>query len=89
MYYDLSNETKLNNSTSNTASLALGPMYISVQQILIGVIVELFALIPSLFIVQLFRRIRSRQKSISPLREALYKIKPAVAMFVEFIKMQK
>lgn len=45
-------------------------------KIAIGVIVELFALIPSLLLVQLFRRLRSRQKQISPLRQALYKIRP-------------
>jgi hypothetical protein len=33
-------------------------------------------LIPSLLLVQLFRRLQSRQKQIAPLRQALYKIKP-------------
>ncbi len=47
-------------------------------------IVDLFALIPSLLLVQLFRRLRSRQKQISPLRQAMYKIKPHLQMFVEF-----
>jgi polycystin 1L2 len=38
--------------------------------------VELFSLIPSILLVQFFRRIRSRQKQILPLHQALYKIKP-------------
>ncbi|CAF4455291.1 unnamed protein product, partial [Adineta steineri] len=38
--------------------------------------VELFTLIPSLLIVQFFRRIRPRRQ-IAPIREALYKMKPS------------
>ncbi|CAF4391977.1 unnamed protein product, partial [Adineta steineri] len=38
--------------------------------------VELFTLIPSLLIVQFFRRIRPRQQ-VSRIREALYKMKPS------------
>ena len=38
---------------------------------------EIFAFIPSLLIVQFFRRIRSRQQ-ISPLQKALQKMKPSV-----------
>ncbi len=57
MYYDLSTESKTNNST---ASLSLGPIYISSQQIIIGITVELISLFPSLFIVQLFQRLKSR-----------------------------
>ncbi|CAF4425316.1 unnamed protein product, partial [Adineta steineri] len=38
--------------------------------------VELFTLIPSLLIVQLFRRIQPRRQ-IAPIREALYKIQPS------------
>jgi hypothetical protein len=72
MYYDLSKEAKMTNS-SNTVSLSLGPIYLSSQQIIIGVIVELFALIPSLLLVQLFRRIRSYKKPSSPSQKALYK----------------
>ncbi|CAF3719120.1 unnamed protein product, partial [Adineta steineri] len=40
----------------------------------IGIMVELFTLIPSLLIVQFFRRIRPRRQ-IAPIREALYKMK--------------
>jgi hypothetical protein len=47
-----------------------------VFKIIIGVIVDVFALIPSLLLVQFFRRLRSREKEISPLNQALYKIKP-------------
>jgi hypothetical protein len=32
-------------------------------------------------LVQLFRRIRSREKQLSPLRQTLYKIKPNLEMF--------
>ena len=81
MYYDLSNQAKSSNST-DSASLVFGPVYFSAQQIVIGVIVELLALIPSLLLVQIFRRIRPRRKSVSPLREALYKIRSTVTMFV-------
>jgi len=56
----------------------------SLFKIIIGIIVDLFALIPSLLLVQLFRRLRSRQRQISPLRQAMYKVKPNLEMFVEF-----
>ncbi|CAF1261744.1 unnamed protein product [Adineta steineri] len=55
MYYGISNETK------NTASLTLGPFYISSQQIIIGIMTELLALLPSLLLVQLFQRLKPRQ----------------------------
>ncbi len=75
MYYDLSTETKTNNSTSSSDSLSFGPIYISFQQIIIGLIVELLSLIPSLLIVQLFRCLRPRQQQISSLRQILFNIK--------------
>ena len=81
MYYDLSNQAKSSNST-DSASLVFGPVYFSAQQIIIGIVVEVLALIPSLLLVQIFRRIRPRRKSRSPLREALYKIRSTVTMFV-------
>ena len=81
MYYDLSNEPKISNST-NTNSLSLGPVYLSSQQIIIGIIMELFALIPSLLLVQIFRRLRPRRKAISPLREGLRQIRSTIKMFV-------
>ncbi|CAF3690236.1 unnamed protein product, partial [Adineta steineri] len=73
MYYDLSNEANTSSETHNGA-LSIGPFYIAPQQIGIDIIVELFTLIPSLLIVRLFRRIRPCRQ-ISPLREALYKIR--------------
>ncbi|CAF1386372.1 unnamed protein product [Adineta steineri] len=73
MYYDLSNEANTSSETHN-GTLSIGPCYIAPQQIGIGIMVELFTLIPSLLIVRLFRRIRPRRQ-ISPLREALYKIR--------------
>ncbi len=39
---------------------------------------ELFSLIPSLFLEQLFRRLRSRRKQISPLRHALNQVKSSL-----------
>ncbi|UJR18997.1 hypothetical protein I4U23_022127 [Adineta vaga] len=79
MYYDLSNETKSNNS----ANLSFGSLYISPQQIIIGIIVELFALIPSLLLIQLFRRLRPRRKHQSPIRQALCKVKPNIENHVD------
>ncbi|CAF1445892.1 unnamed protein product [Adineta steineri] len=61
MYYDLSTEGK-----TSTYSLSFGSLYITRQQVIIGIIVELFVLIPSLLIVQLFRRLQSRKKQVSP-----------------------
>ena len=81
MYYDQSNEGKSSNTTSST-SLSLGPVYLSAQQIIIGVIVEMLALIPSLLLVQIFRRLRPRQTALSPLRQALHQIRSSVKMFV-------
>ncbi|UJR13336.1 hypothetical protein I4U23_000354 [Adineta vaga] len=75
MYYDLSNEAKAANSAEQN-SLSFGGLYISPQQIIIGIVVELFALIPSLLLVQMFRRLRPRRKQLSPLRKALYQVKP-------------
>ncbi|CAF0758584.1 unnamed protein product [Adineta steineri] len=75
MYYDLSNEANASSET-HTGALSIGPFYIAPQQIGIGIVVELFTLIPSLLIVQFFRRIRPRRQ-IAPIREALYKIQPS------------
>ena len=38
-------------------------------------IVEVLSLIPSLILVQIFRRLRSRRESVSPLRRTLYELK--------------
>ncbi|CAF1517802.1 unnamed protein product, partial [Adineta steineri] len=75
MYYDLSNEANASGET-HSGALSIGPFYIAPQQIGIGIMVELFTLIPSLLIVQFFRRIRPRRQ-IAPIREALYKIQPS------------
>ncbi|CAF3428948.1 unnamed protein product, partial [Rotaria sp. Silwood2] len=74
LYYDQANEAK---TTKTTESLSFGPLYITPQQIGIGVIVELLSLVPTLLLIQLFRRTLSRRSSqqTSPLREALYKLK--------------
>ncbi|CAF4162103.1 unnamed protein product, partial [Adineta steineri] len=73
MYYDLSAEAKSTNNTESN-SLSIGPLYIAPEQIGIGIMVELFSLVPSIFIVQFFRRIRPRRQ-ISPLRQVLEKIR--------------
>ena len=73
LYYDQTSEAK----KTNSASLSLGPFYITPEQVCliifvciklfihiqigIGVIVELFSFVPSLLLIQLFRRIRPRQ----------------------------
>ncbi|CAF4003433.1 unnamed protein product [Adineta steineri] len=75
MYYDLSNAVKASSET-HSGALSIGPFYIAPQQIGIGIMVELFTLIPSLLVVQLFRRIRPRRQ-IAPIREALYTIQPS------------
>ncbi|CAF4055957.1 unnamed protein product [Adineta steineri] len=75
MYYDLSNAVKASSET-HSGALSIGPFYIAPQQIGIGIMVELFTLVPSLLVVQLFRRIRPRQQ-VSRLREAIYKIQPS------------
>ncbi|CAF4054709.1 unnamed protein product [Adineta steineri] len=85
MYYDLSAAAKTNNST-NTASLSFGSFYLNSQQVIIGIVVELFALISSLLLVQLFRRLQSRKKQISPLHQTLYKIRPDLNINEEKIK---
>ncbi|CAF3596750.1 unnamed protein product [Rotaria sp. Silwood1] len=74
LYYDQANEAK---TTKTTGSLSLGPLYITPQQISIGIIVELLSLVPTLLLIQLFRRTSSRRsfQQASPLREALYKLK--------------
>ncbi|CAF1454324.1 unnamed protein product [Rotaria sp. Silwood1] len=74
LYYDQANEAK---TTKTSGSLSLGPLYITPQQISIGIIVELLSLVPTLLLIQLFRRTSSRRsfQQASPLREALYKLK--------------
>ncbi|CAF1272127.1 unnamed protein product [Adineta ricciae] len=73
MYYDLANETKASDPTKSL-SLTFGTLCITHQQIIVGVIVELFALLPSFLLVQMFRRIRCRQKQTSTLRSTFQKI---------------
>ncbi|CAF3807836.1 unnamed protein product [Rotaria sp. Silwood1] len=85
MYYDLSAEAK---ASKEDSSLSIGPFYISREQIGIGVMVELLSLVPSLLIVQFFRRIRSRQQ-ISSLHQALYKIKPSLQINAEIVRVTK
>ncbi|CAF1667400.1 unnamed protein product, partial [Adineta ricciae] len=74
MYYDLSTEAKSTNS-STSVSLSFAGLYITSEQISIGIIVEIFAFLPSLLLIQFFRRLRPRRPQQSPLRKALYKVR--------------
>ncbi|CAF1134495.1 unnamed protein product [Adineta ricciae] len=56
LYYQQIDDLK----TSNQNGFSLGPFYISFNQIIIGIIIELFSLFPSILLVQFFRRIRSK-----------------------------
>ena len=56
LYYDLSNP-------SSSVQLTLGPLTFSLQQVIIGVMIEFFVLVPSLLLLQSFRLIQSRVKS--------------------------
>ncbi|CAF1640812.1 unnamed protein product, partial [Adineta ricciae] len=73
MYYDLSSAANSSNQTQS-AFLSFGPIYITSQQIGIGIMSELLTFLPSLLIVQFFRRIRPH-RHISPLRQALHQMK--------------
>jgi hypothetical protein len=71
-YYDQSK------STNNGPGISLGPIYITPGRIGSGIIVELLALFPSLFLVQLFRRTRQRplkDDQLSLVQQALVNIK--------------
>ena len=57
LYYDQAHDAE---NTVGTNSLSFGPLHISPEQIGIGVIVELLSFVPSLLLVQAFRRIRPR-----------------------------
>ncbi|CAF1035223.1 unnamed protein product [Adineta ricciae] len=76
LYYDQVAAAK---ASVNTASLAFGPLHITPEQISVGVIVELLSFLPSILLVQFFRRIEPKrlQQQLSPLRQAIYKIKPS------------
>ncbi|CAF1362531.1 unnamed protein product [Adineta ricciae] len=76
MYYDLSNEAKININSTNTMTLSFGFLYITPQQIMIGIVIEAFSLIPGVLLIQIFRRLRARGKYISPLQQTLSKMKP-------------
>ncbi|UJR18466.1 hypothetical protein I4U23_005372, partial [Adineta vaga] len=64
VYYDLSNQAKVN--YNSTISLSFGTFFVTFDQIFIGLMSELVSLIPSIFLIQLFRRLRSRHQRISP-----------------------
>jgi hypothetical protein len=65
LYYDRTQE--LPSSQNSNTGWSIGPLHITKQQIGIGVIIELLALIPSLLLVQFFRRIRPRHSAAQQL----------------------
>ncbi|CAF1188688.1 unnamed protein product, partial [Adineta ricciae] len=73
LYYDQKNDAK--SSTGGKSSLSFGPLYITPEQIGIGIIVELLVFIPSLCLIQFFRRIQPSRTPVSPLRQTLSQIK--------------
>ncbi|UJR08983.1 hypothetical protein I4U23_013233 [Adineta vaga] len=74
LYYDQMNNAKANQITG---SLSFGPLLVTREQIGIGIIVELLSFIPSLLLIELFRRISLRQckDDQSPLYKTLVKLK--------------
>ncbi|CAF1549867.1 unnamed protein product, partial [Adineta steineri] len=90
LYYNQISEAK---AANNTTSLSFGPLYITPQQIGIGVIVEILVFVPSLLLIQFFRRIRSRhnQKQVSALHQAIFKLKqlPITKTSIEYDKKKK
>lgn len=57
LYYEQTEQSNVNNG------LSIGPFYITLEQIYIGCIIEFFSLIPSTFVVQLFRRIKGKKSN--------------------------
>lgn len=51
--------------STSTLTMNIGSIQFSLEQVIVGIIVELLALLPSLMIVQLFRRTRSRQDRLT------------------------
>ncbi len=79
MYYDLTKEDNYN------VSLSFGPFYLTLQQILIGIIIEFLSLLVSLFLVQFFRHIRSRENEISSLKDKKLKLMfPWWCLFISY-----
>jgi hypothetical protein len=65
-------------SINSGPGLSVGPLYLTSARIGTGIIVELLALLPSLFLVQLFRRIRqkpSKDDHLSLVQQALINLK--------------
>ena len=54
LYYDRTKDTP-----NDSLSISIGPLLITGEQVLVGVIVELLSFVPSLLLVEFFRRIRS------------------------------
>ena len=59
------------------------------MKIIIGIIVEGLSLIPSLLLVQFFRRIRPRREILSPLRQTLYQIKSLSSKYFQYFIFSK
>ena len=75
IYYDLLKE----DSTINNVSLTFGPLFLTLQQVLIRIIIEFLSLFIGILLVQFFRRVRSRDHQISPMnRHMKPDVKPGV-----------
>ncbi|UJR24498.1 hypothetical protein I4U23_005873 [Adineta vaga] len=57
LYYGQIDEFR---NIQQTDGFSIGPFYISFNQIIIGIMIELFSLFPSILLVQFFRRIRQK-----------------------------
>ena len=65
MYYGMDN-------SSNSGGLQIGPyINVTLQQISVGMISSIIVLVPSLLLVQLFKRIKRRQTRISQIKKIL------------------
>ncbi|UJR17607.1 hypothetical protein I4U23_004503, partial [Adineta vaga] len=74
IYYD---QARTVNSTPSNAGVSIGPLYVTSNQIGTGILVELLSLLPSLLLVQLFRRTRQRpanEGQLSLVQQALVNI---------------
>ena len=70
MYYGMDN-------SSNTSGLQIGSyLNITVQQISVGVISSVLVIVPSLFLVELFKRIKRRRPRIYKIKQILNEENP-------------
>ncbi|KAI3380764.1 hypothetical protein SNEBB_003260 [Seison nebaliae] len=68
MYYDIQKDDSASNS-----GLSVGPFHLTPSQIGVGVITSIIIIVPSMILVELFRRSRMRKPPPNRLREAIKK----------------